>query len=226
MDIVMNLKSAFAAAALAFASAMSPVARYADPITYYFTVDGSGGKLGGNLAPPNSYGSVTVTSFGLDLEFDIALDPNWSVDTGSHHAVAFALATSGLTISGSPGSLSPLTVPFVQNPNTGPFSNPNFAGPFNYAIECSGAGHGQNSCNDISSLTFYVLGAGNLSPILTNGVYVTADIYSNATGRTGVVGATLAPVPGPIVGAGLPGMCAAMGALVMLARRRRRIALS
>jgi hypothetical protein len=33
-------------------------------------------------------------------------------------------------------------------------------------------------------------------------------------------------VPGPVVGAGLPGLLGAMGALVMLARRRRRLALS
>ena len=32
-------------------------------------------------------------------------------------------------------------------------------------------------------------------------------------------------VPGPVVGAGLPGLLGAMGALVMLARRRRRLAL-
>lgn len=219
----MNLKSAFAAAALALAGAMLPVTAHA--VTYYFTQDGSGGTLGGNIPVPG-YGSVTVTTVGSDLEFDIALAPNWSVDTGSHHAVAFALATSGLAISGTSGPIAtPLAVPFVQNPGPGPFSNPGFAGPFNYAIECSGGGNGQNSCNGISSLTFFVLGAGSLSPILTNGVFVTADIYSEGTGKTGVVGAT-APVPGPIVGAGLPGLLGAMGALVMLARRRRRNALS
>jgi hypothetical protein len=32
-------------------------------------------------------------------------------------------------------------------------------------------------------------------------------------------------VPGPVVGAGLPGLLGAVGALVILARRRRRIAL-
>jgi hypothetical protein len=39
-------------------------------------------------------------------------------------------------------------------------------------------------------------------------------------------GINITSVPGPIVGAGLPGLLSAMGALVMLARRRRRIALS
>ncbi len=39
-------------------------------------------------------------------------------------------------------------------------------------------------------------------------------------------GINITSVPGPVVGAGLPGLLGAMGALVMLARRRRRLALS
>ena len=205
---------------------MLPVTEHANAITYHFTQDGSGGKLGGNVPTPG-YGSVTVTSFGSDLEFEIQLATNWSVDTRSHHAVAFALVTSGsksvaAQVRQRHRSLSHL----CKILGTGPFSNPGFSGPFSIMrYPMLRGGHGQSSCNSISSLTFFVLGAGSLSPVLTNGVYVTVDIFSEGTGKTGVVGAAVA-VPGPVVGAGVPALLGRDGCLIYVARRRRRVALS
>jgi hypothetical protein len=43
-----------------------------------------------------------------------------------------------------------------------------------------------------------------------------------ATANSGAIFVTTAPVPGPIVGAGLPGLIAACGGLLALARRRRQ----
>ena len=187
---------------------------------YYFTQAEVG--LGGNLPEPG-YGSVDVTTVGADLKFDIQLAPNWSVDTGSHHAITFALTTGGLTVSGTSAVASALASPFVPVSGSGPFSNSPFGGPFNYAIDCNSSGTGANSCDKLSSLVFYVLGAGALSLVETNGVFIAADIFSTipTNGATGVVGATLAAVPGPIAGAGLPGLILGCMGLLALARRRK-----
>jgi hypothetical protein len=216
----MNFRRALLALAiLVLGSAALPTSGHA--ITYFFTESGTSNF--GDLAAPG-YGSVTVTTVGSDLKFELGLAPNWFVDSGNatvHHPVAFNLATSGLTISGSSGVVTPLASPFA-GVNAGGYTNPGFSGPFNYAINCPSNGAG--ACNNITSLTFYVLGAGLLSLVPTNGVYITADIYNpSATGeKTGAVGATIAPVPSPLMGAGLPGLIAACAGLVAFARRRRQ----
>jgi hypothetical protein len=90
----------------------------------------------------------------------------------------------------------------------------------NYAIACPA--NGADGCSDVSSLTFYVLGAGALSSQLTDGVYITADIYnpnSPNSDKTGTVGAVLATTPLP---GALPLFAGGLGAMGLLLRGKKR----
>ena len=52
--------------------------------------------------------------------------------------------------------------------------------------------------------------------------FFAADVLNNNNGATGIINFGV-PVPAPIVGAGLPGLIAACGVLVALARRRKLV---
>ena len=136
-----------------FLASLAPTVAFADVFDGEFTV---GSTLPNNTSP--GYGTVTVTTVGSDLKFDIELTNGAYLlaDTGSHYAVTFDLAMAGLQISSTPSTFNALPTPFSVPTGTS-FTQPGF-GSFDYAIACSGGGNGINSCDGTSSLVFYVLG--------------------------------------------------------------------
>ena len=181
--------------------------------TYFLTQSGAFGT--------GSFGSVTVSDLGGSIaKIDVEVAPNFLLDTGGHFAFALSLNGTGHV---DPTSFNSGHFSLVSGSS---FMNSPF-GNFNTAIQANCT---QGNCGPTlgSSLVFNVLDfAGvNTATDLYNGLGIlfAADIYKGGcTGSncTGVVGASASAAPGPIAGAGLPGLIAACSTLIALARRRR-----
>ena len=187
----------------------------ASAISFDLTSDHCTGGCG--TAP---FGTVDVTQVGANVHIvvDLANGPpnavSWA-QTGAADFQLFKFNATGVVV----GDISVVQTFAGQKlqANTGTF-NGDGTGPFSFGISCTTCGNGalgisSNLDFTIANATIADVTAGNPLNIFV------ADVFSGQTGNTGPVDVS---VPGPLAGAGLPGLVMACGGLIGLARRRRR----
>ena len=181
---------------------------------------------GGCGPQTGGFGTITITDHQngvVDVSISL-LNGNTFANGGQGGAFAFNLAGNPtITYSGLSASFDVVnSATNVQN--AGIVAMDGF-GNFEYGVDGT-----FNGSNGPSSLSFTLTGTGlsaasffselSVNPPGSDPALMALDIFSGTTSNTGIV--DLSPVPGPIVGAGLPGLVMALFGMFGLNRFRRK----
>jgi hypothetical protein len=191
-----------------------------------------------DFAGTGVFGTATATDLGAQpgstdtVDLFINMAPNVLIDTGSHFSLTLSLIGTG--------RIDPTSIAFQTPPGSGGFTVEAHGGSYMNApfgnftdalsADCSPSmGTGCGSTLDLHITNFQGFGAAS-NTFNGNMIFAAVDVLlANCTGGcTGVVGLTggiptqTSAVPGPIVGAGLPGIVAGCMTMLGLGRWRKR----